>query len=91
MGKIREALARIDEELMFMTEDKYDKAIIGIAHRCGMPSVVAYDTDKVIDVLMEEDGMTHEEAIEFHEFNQAGAYMGERTPMFIDTSSIDMM
>jgi hypothetical protein len=27
--------------------------------------------------------MTYEEAVEYHEFNQLGAYVGERTPVFI--------
>jgi hypothetical protein len=27
--------------------------------------------------------MTYEEAVEYHEFNQAGAYVGELTPVFI--------
>lgn len=30
-----------------------------------------------------EDGMTEDEAEEFHEFNQIGAWVGERTPAFL--------
>jgi len=47
----------------------------------GIP-VVAYDYDRVIAHL-ESQGMTYEEAVEYHEFNQLGAYVGERTPVFI--------
>ena len=65
-----------------LTMDGYDDCIAGICFRCGQEPVVVYDRAKVIARLM-CDGMTEEEAEEFHEFNQAGAWMGERTPAFI--------
>ena len=34
-------------------------------------------------MLAQEDGMTEEEAIEYFEFNQIGAWMGDNTPCFI--------
>ena len=30
--------------------------------------------------------MTHDEAVEYHEYNQLGAYVGEHTPAFMTTS-----
>jgi hypothetical protein len=77
---IRELLSDIDDELLLM--DGFDDCIIGICESFGGESVVAYDYDRVIASL-ESQGMTYEEAVEFHEFNQAGAYVGERTPVFI--------
>jgi hypothetical protein len=67
------------EGLLFA--DGFDEAIIGVAERIGMEPVVAYDTDKIIEILSRD--MTEEEAIEYFEFNILGAYMGERTPVFI--------
>ena len=32
---------------------------------------------------MERDGMTHEEAIEWMDFNVTGAWLGETTPIFV--------
>ena len=66
--------------------DGFDDAIIGYAEvwtgqGCGI--VMAYDRDKCIDVLMERDGMGREEAVEYFEFNVAGAYVGEMTPCFV--------
>ena len=61
--------------------DGFDKAIIGIARRCGQADLVAYDVGKCIEVLTED--MTEEEAIEYFEFNVVGAWMGEGTPVFI--------
>ena len=34
--------------------------------------------------MVEEQGMTTEEAIEFYEYNIVGAYMGEATPIFLE-------
>jgi hypothetical protein len=77
---IRELLADIDDELLLM--DGFDGCIIGICHSFGGEPVVAYDYEKVIAQL-QSHGMTYEEAVEYHEFNQAGAYVGELTPVFI--------
>ena len=67
------------EGLLFA--DGFDEAIIGVAERIGMEPVVAYDTNKIIEILSRE--MTEDEAVEFFEFNILGAYMGERTPIYI--------
>jgi hypothetical protein len=80
MSDIRDELAEIDPDLLLM--DGFDDCIIGICEAFGSVPVVAYDYDKVIATL-QSDGMTYEEAVEYHEFNQAGAYVGERTPVFI--------
>jgi hypothetical protein len=82
---IRDELAEIDPDLMLM--DGFDDCILGICESFGGESVVAYDYDKVIASL-ESQGMTYEEAVECHEFNQAGAYVGERIPVFIHRISI---
>lgn len=80
MSDIRDELASIDDDLLLM--DGFDDCIIGICEAFGGVSVVAYDYNKVIASLQSQ-GMTYEEAVEYHEFNQAGAYVGERTPVFI--------
>ena len=67
------------EGLLFA--DGFDEAIIGVAERIGMEPVVAYVTNKIIEILSRE--MTEDEAVDFFEFNILGAYMGERTPIFI--------
>jgi hypothetical protein len=77
---IRDELAEIDPDLLLM--DGFDDCIIGICESFGGESVVAYDYDRVIASL-ESQGMSEEEAVEYHEFNQLGAYVGERTPVFI--------
>ena len=65
--------------------DGFDDAIIGMAERNSLGPVVAYDTEKMIDIMVERDGMTYEEAIEYFDYNILGAWMGEYTPVFIQT------
>ncbi len=80
MSDIRDELAEIDPDLLLM--DGFDDCIIGICESFGGVPVVAYDYDKVLANL-QASGMTYEEAVEYHEFNQAGSCVGERTPVFI--------
>ena len=80
---IRENLNDMFEGLLFLSEREFDAAILGVAERIGMSPIVAYDTAKIIDILCERDGMEDDEASEFFEFNIAGAYVGDRTPIFI--------
>jgi hypothetical protein len=63
--------------------DGFDDAIVGVAMRCSMPALVVYDAAKCIDILMQRDGMSHEEAFEFFDFNTLGAWAGEGTPLFL--------
>lgn len=62
--------------------DGYDDCIIGICERFGMEAVLAYDREKVLAKL-QSDGMTREDAEEFFQYNQIGAWMGEKTPVFV--------
>lgn len=64
--------------------DGYDDAIIGIQRRCGSPAVVAYDYNKVIEIIMESGGISQGDAEELFEFNVIGAWMGNGTPVFIE-------
>jgi len=80
---IREHLDAMFEGLLFLSEREFDAAILGVADRIGMSPIVAYDTAKILDILCERDGMEGDEAVEYFEFNIVGAYVGERTPIFI--------
>lgn len=62
--------------------DGFDDCIAGVCQKYGLEPFVVYDYKKVINKLMKA-GITYDEAVEFHEFNQACAYVGENTPGFI--------
>jgi len=94
-NKVREWLDRVsderyntDESNGLLVMDDFDDCIIGICHRFH-DSFVVYDEKKVIAKLMERDGMTEEEAREFHDFNQLGGWHGDHTPGFIELPETD--
>lgn len=63
-----------------MMADGLDAAAIGVVERCGQPPILVYDVEKAVAVLVERDGMTDDEALEFLEFNSIGAWVGPGTP-----------
>mgnify|MGYP003647554403 FL=1 len=73
------------EDEVMLKADYLDDAILGIARRCGQTDIIAYDVNKIIDILMTRDNMDDEEAMEFFEFNILGGWHGEGTPCFIFT------
>jgi len=66
--------------------DGFDCCIAGVCRRCGSEDIVCYDIDKVLAKLVadSEGEMTLDDAREFFEFNQIGAWMGDSTPCFIE-------
>lgn len=74
--------------------DGFDDCVLGVCYRFGQDPILAYDYGLVIKKLV-KDGMTEDEAIEFYEYNQLGAGMGDGTPCFVDKEepwkeSVDM-
>ena len=65
-----------DEEIL--KADGFDDAVIGIEP--GSMRLI-YSVTRCIEILIEE-GMTQEDAIEHFDFNVAGSYVGEKTPIW---------
>ena len=72
-----------DDEENILTADGFDDAILGIGVRCGQPPIAVYDVKKVINILIERDGMTPDEAVEHFDFNIEGSWVGEQTPIWL--------
>jgi hypothetical protein len=85
LSPIRAAIDAMDGSFLLL-EHEMDVAIVGLVSGAGKQQVVCYDRDKVIQVLMERDGMERGEAEEFFDFNIEGAYVGPESPMFISTA-----
>tara|TARA_R110002167_G_scaffold207471_1_gene411639 strand:+ start:128 stop:424 length:297 start_codon:yes stop_codon:yes gene_type:complete len=62
--------------------DDIEDAFVGVAERFGMGPVATYNYDKCIEIYM-EDGMTFEEAVDHFSFNSIGAWVGDKTPVFV--------
>ena len=81
IDEVSDELSGGDESGGLLLMDGFDDCIVGIGQRFTDYAVV-YDFERVIAKLM-ADGMTRDEAIEFHEFNQLGAWVGSSTPIFL--------
>lgn len=62
--------------------DGFEDALIGLGTQ-GNRAVAVLSWDKCVDILVERDQMSYDEAVEFVEFNVAGAWAGENTPVFV--------
>ena len=63
-----------------------DKAILGttLTYQDGeRVPVFVYSGDKIVSILINRDGMTRDEALEFVDFNIEGAYTGNETPLLV--------
>lgn len=69
--------------------DVYDPAVIGFVHEVSGETRLVYDCDRVIAQAVAFEGMSYEDAVEWHEFNTFCAYMGPTTPIFLRRLSIE--
>ena len=80
---MRERISEDYPDLLVMEPDYLDAAIVGVVRRIGLEAV-CYNTDKVIELLMEHDNMSYEDALEYFEYNMIGSWVGEHTPVFLE-------
>ena len=62
--------------------DGFELAFLG----CGYSFIGAYaiySFSDCLEILMQRDGMTYDEAEEFFEYNVIGSYVGDRMPVFL--------
>jgi hypothetical protein len=73
---------------MTLLADGFEDAFRGYGRQFNKVLAI-YDYDKCVDILVERDGMTDQEAHEYMEFNVVGAYVGEHTPVFLKECRIE--
>jgi hypothetical protein len=82
--KIGEWLERFaEDEEGILTADGLEDAFLGVAVRCSQPPLAVYDGQRCIEILMARDGMDEEAATKCFEFNTLGAWVGDRTPLYL--------
>lgn len=72
------------EEDSAMCPDGFEEAVIGVTHLWNKGYVFALSTHKCMEILIARDGVSIEEAEEYFSFNVTGAYVGDKTPIFVD-------
>ena len=60
---------------------EFDSAVLGTSQRIGMEDCFVYDVNEVLLILMQD--MSEEDALEHFDYNIAGSYVGETTPIFL--------
>ena len=67
--------------------DEFDAAFVGFGWQFNVGPVVVYDQERVMEILVANgDGESEDpemDALEHFNFNVIGAYVGERTPIFL--------
>ena len=76
-----EEIIEMFPEEEFLTADGFDGAIVGVEPNSMR---LVYDRDKMIGILMTDEDMEEIDAIEYLEFNTWNAYVGEKTPIYIE-------
>jgi hypothetical protein len=76
-----EEIIEMFPEEEFLTADGFDGAIVGVEPNSMR---LVYDRDKMIGILMTNEEMEEIDAIEYLEYNTWNAYVGEKTPIFIE-------
>ena len=69
--------------------DGFDNAIIGVGERNNTDSMIVYDYNKMVKILVTRDDMSYEEAEEYIEFNIVGAWIGDTTPIIVTKKNIE--
>jgi formylmethanofuran dehydrogenase subunit E len=77
----KEHLMEVLAEEECLTADGFDAALVGCTY--GANVVAVYDIQRMIEVLVNE-GMDHDDAVEFLEYNVVSAYLGDKTPLYVN-------
>lgn len=71
------------EEDEFLKADGFDEAVIGVDE----PSMrLIYSVTKCLEILVVNEEMSLEEAIEYFDFNVRNTYVGDKTPIWCEDS-----
>ena len=79
--EIRHQLAEANPDALFA--DGLDDALIGYTINTHHAHVAVYSATRCVEVLVDRDGMTPEEADEYLEFNTYCCYVGPNGPLFV--------
>lgn len=67
--------------------DGFDGAFMGVC-RIFDRTIICYDYEKCVEILVERNIMEFDEAVEFFEYNVIGSWVGTGTPAFLFGSQV---
>lgn len=85
--KINNYLENYDQSAVLM--DGFDEALIGFSQRINEPLLAVYSWKKMVDLCIDRDKMSLEEAEEYIDYNCIGAWIGNQTPIIVMPLELD--
>lgn len=85
--KINNYLENYDQGALLM--DGFDEALIGFSQRINEPLLAVYSWQKMVDLCIDRDKMSVEEAEEYIDYNCIGAWVGDQTPIIVMPLELD--
>ena len=76
---ILESIVEAYNDELILKADGFDKAVIGIDSKSMR---LIYSVKLCIQILMEDEEMSEEDAMEHFSYNVEGGYVGEQTPIW---------
>jgi hypothetical protein len=83
---MRDKILESYDEVLFA--DGFDDAIIGFEPNMWK---VVYSRRKCVDILIQTEGISEEDAIDYLEYNTFNAYVGDNTPLWVDDFDSDVL
>ena len=80
MNKLEKIITCYDD-VDIISADGFDDALLGID---DISMRLVYSVQKCIDILVKRDGMELDEALIYFNFNVSGAYIGDKTPIWVN-------
>ena len=74
---------------MLKLPEQFDDAVMGVSQRIGWENCIVYDAKKIIEIQTED--MSEQDALDHFDFNIAGSYVGDTTPVFLWRETIEDM
>jgi hypothetical protein len=81
--KLRDFLMSFEGDIVIL--DGYEEALIGISNLPNIGYVAVYSSSDIIKNLMDNDLMDLDTAEDYFLYNILGNYIGEKSPIFVET------
>ena len=69
--------------------NNFGKAFVGYVECFGGNLLAVYSKDAILSVLQNKDKMSYEDALEYFNYNIAGSWVGNGTPLYLERCSMD--
>ncbi len=79
---LRNLIIEINDEIILLPEE-FDSALVGYTDNLNREHVAVYDSKKCIEILIETQNFSYQDAYEYFEFNILNNHLGTFTPLFI--------